>query len=232
VLAHQGFIAVCLDIRIREIIAREADISRIYPIFCDIVSGLIADLTKDGMLDPARVGLTGQSFGANAGTYCISHSNEIGAAAFRHGSVVERARYELFDTSAWMRGPNGFYARWMNLPDPRNDPTGRWDALSVSPRAREINTPTLIQEDDSAYLGALPLWSAMRSEGKAVEMYVFPEEAHQLIQPVHMLINYERQMDWFRYWLKHEEDKAPSKSDQYARWDQLRELTGKPTPQH
>jgi dipeptidyl aminopeptidase/acylaminoacyl peptidase len=231
VLAHQGFVAICVDIRVREIIAREADRSRIYSIICGIVSGLIVDLAKQGILDAARVGLSGQSLGANAGTYCISHSSDIAAAAFRHGSAVERATYDLFETSAWTRGPNGFYA-WMNLPDPRNDPAGRWNELSASTRAREINTPTLIQADDSEYLSALPLWTAMHEEGKTIEMHVFPGEAHQLIQPIHMLLNYERQLDWFNFWLKREEDMVPSKSEQYARWNRLRELTRKSIPQH
>ena len=231
VLAHEGFIAICVDVRVREILARETDLSRIYPIFCGIISGLIADQTRDGTLDPGRVGLTGQSLGANAGAYCISHSNEFAAAAFRHGSVIERLRWELFRTSAWARGPNSLYAR-MHMPDPRNDPTGRWDEMSVARRAREINTPTLIQANDTEYLGALPLWDAMNEEDKAIEMHVFPEEAHMLVQPVHRLVNFERQLDWFKYWLKHEEDITPSKRDQYDRWNHLRELTRNPQPQH
>jgi dipeptidyl aminopeptidase/acylaminoacyl peptidase len=232
VLAHQGFIAICVDIRVREIIARETDLTRIYPIICDIVLGVVTDLSQDGKLDPTRVGLTGQSLGANAGAYCISHSNSFSAAAFRHGSAPERARAELFDTSAWMHGPEGIYTK-LQLPDLRNDPTGKWDELSASHHARDINTPTLIQTDVAGgHLGALPLWSAMRREGKAIEMHIFPEDTHALIQPIHMLVNFERQLDWFRFWLKHEEDAAPSKRDQYARWHRLRELTTSSQQQH
>jgi dienelactone hydrolase len=230
VLAHQGFVAICVDVSVRDIIARETalgrDLSRLHSIICDIVLGLIADQTKDGKLDPTRVGLTGQSLGANAGTYCISHSNAIAAAAFRHGSFPERAWWNLFDTSAWVRGPNSLYARF-HLPDPRYDPAGRWDEMSVSHRAREINTPTLIQVDDQEYLNALPLWGAMHDEGKAIEMHVFPDDTHMLMQPIHMLVNFERQVDWFNFWLKHEEDTAPSKRDQYDRWNRLRESTRK-----
>jgi dipeptidyl aminopeptidase/acylaminoacyl peptidase len=231
VLAHQGFIAICADIRVGDIVASD-DWSRLHPVFCGIVLGLIADLTRDGKLDPTRVGLSGQSLGANAGAYCISHSNAIAAAAFRHGSYPERARWDLFDTGARARDPvNSVYAR-LHLPDPRNDPTGRWDELSASHRAREINTPTLIQADDTEYLGALPLWSAMHEERKAIEMHVFPEDEHLLIQPIHMLVNAERQLDWFKYWLKHKEDVAPSKRDQYDRWNRLREATGQSPPEH
>jgi hypothetical protein len=31
-------------------------------------------------------------------------------------------------------------------------------------------------------------------------------------------------VDWFRFWLKGEEDPDPSKTDQYARWHELRKL--------
>lgn len=224
-LAHQGFIAVCVDMRIREILARETDRSRIYPVYCGIVLALIADLTRDGKLDPTRVGISGQSLGANAGAQCISHSNSFAAAAFRHGSWPERIRWDLFSTASWQRGPNSMYAQ-MKLPDPRNDPTGRWDEISVSHRAREINTPTLIQADDSEYLNALPLWSAMHEEGKAIEMHVFPEDVHMLIQPIHMLVNFERQLDWFNFWLRGVEDPAPEKKQQYARWRLLKTQRG------
>jgi len=231
VLAKHGFIAVCVNVPVSEILMRETDKSRIYPVYCDIILGLIADLTKSGKLDPSRVGLSGQSLGANAGAYCISHSNSLAAAAFRHGSYPELARWELFDTSAAARGPSGVYAR-LGLPDPRNDPTGKWDRMSVSHHAANINAPTLLELDDLEHLGALPLWSAMRDEGKAVEMYVFPEDTHLLIQPIHMLVNFERQLDWFRFWLKNEEDVTVDKPAQYERWNRLREMTSSSRPQH
>jgi dipeptidyl aminopeptidase/acylaminoacyl peptidase len=223
-LAREGFIAICVDVRVNEIIAREPDQRRIYSIMCDIVLGVIADQTKDGKLDPTRVGLSGQSLGANAGTYCISHSNSFAAAAFRHGSAAERANWELFRTGPWSYGPDSLFGQ-LQLPDPRHDPTGRWDEISVSHRARLINASTLIVADDSEYLDALPIWSAMRDEGKAIEMQVLPDETHLLTQPVHMLANFERQIDWFKFWLNHEQDTAPSKRNQYDRWNRLRELT-------
>jgi dipeptidyl aminopeptidase/acylaminoacyl peptidase len=233
VAAHHGFLAICVDFTVREIIARENDYSRIYPIMCQTLTDLIADQANKGVLDPARVGISGQSAGANAGAYCISRSNAFAAAAFRHGSAIERVRWDLFDTAADRRDPvNGVYARF-NLPDPRNDPTGKWDAMSVVRKARDINAATLIQVDDTEYLTTLPIWSAMHEEGKAVEMHVFPKETHVLMQPIHRLVNYERQLDWFRFWLKHEEDSDPSKSDQYARWHRLSNApqTTSPPPQ-
>jgi dipeptidyl aminopeptidase/acylaminoacyl peptidase len=225
VLANHGFVAVCVDVPVFEVAERDTDRSVIYPIVCDILRGLIDDQAQNGALDPNRVGLTGQSLGANAGAYCISHSHAYAAAAFRHGSVIERAQWDLFDTAAWRRDPvNGIYAH-LHMPDPRNDPTGRWDKMSVARRARDIDTPTLLQTNDTEYLFSLPLYSAMLEERKPIEMHVFPGETHALIQPVHRLVNYERQVDWFRFWLQHEEDSKPSKHSQYERWNRLRALT-------
>jgi len=62
-------------------------------------------------------------------------------------------------------------------------------------------------------------------------MYVFPQETHLLIQPIHRLMNYERQVDWFRFWLKNEQDITPSKREQYERWNALRALSSKSVAQ-
>ena len=225
VAMHFGFVVVCLDVPVNEIISREKDYSRLFPVICSLIDELIDDQVASGIVDRTRVGLSGHSLGADAGNYCLAHSNRIAAAAFRNGSSLERARWDLFDTAKWRRDPlNGPYALY-HMPDPRNDPSGRWDEMSVANKAAHINTPILFQTGDTEYLLALPLWSALHQEHKAVEMFVFPRETHRLIQPVHQLINFERQIDWFRFWLKNERDEDPAKSSQYARWTTLKTST-------
>ena len=225
VAAHHGFVAICVDFTVRKILADTHDVGQVYSIMCDIVSALIADQTKAGLIDSARIGISGQSFGADFATHCIVHPGEFAAAAFRHGSPIERVRWDLFDTQASRRDPiHGIYAI-MGMPDPRNDPVGKWDAISVVRRAGDINTPTLFECDDVEYLTTLPLWSALHEARKPVEMRVFPRETHLLRQPVHRWVNFEQQLDWFRFWLKHEEDPDPAKREQYSRWNKLRKLS-------
>lgn len=53
------------------------------------------------------------------------------------------------------------------------------------------------------------------------ELYAFPDAPHIKAQPRHKFAAYERNLDWFRFWLKGETDPAPVKAAQYARWREL-----------
>jgi hypothetical protein len=226
VASEAGFVAICIDFPVRQIIASKPGAGQMYPIMCDIVTSLIKNEDESGLIDRARVGLTGHSLGANVAAYCFSHTKDITAAALRNGSVLERAHWDLFDTAAWRRDPvKSVYAQ-MQMPDPRHDPQGHWSQMSSANKASSINTRVLMQISDTEYLSALPLWSAMHENNKAVEMYVFPKETHRLISPTHELVNDERQLDWFKYWLQDEKDEAPEKRGQYERWDALRAVSG------
>jgi hypothetical protein len=53
-------------------------------------------------------------------------------------------------------------------------------------------------------------------------MVVFPNEYHVKWQPAHRLAIYNRNLDWFRFWLQDYEDPDPAKTEQYTRWRQFR----------
>ena len=84
-----------------------------------------------------------------------------------------------------------------------------------------------MEVDDSEYLDELPLWSAMRDAKRPVEMFVFPKETHVLYQPVHQLANFERQVDWFDFWLNGHIQDDEGKQAEIERWTQLRALNGR-----
>jgi hypothetical protein len=52
---------------------------------------------------------------------------------------------------------------------------------------------------------------------------VYADELHVKNQPMHRYDIYEQNLDWFRFWLKGEEDPARQKVSQYERWRRLRE---------
>ncbi|MGN6790175.1 MAG: Atxe2 family lasso peptide isopeptidase, partial [Rhodanobacteraceae bacterium] len=64
---------------------------------------------------------------------------------------------------------------------------------------------------------ALPLIRRHKADA-----YVFPDEAHIKFQPRHKLAVYERNVDWFRFWLQGYEDPDPAKRAQYAHWQEMK----------
>ena len=77
VLASHGIASVCMDVAVADLQEKLANWSLLYPVLCDRARALLSDPRLAGMIDPARVGLSGHSMGGNFGTYCISHSSFI-----------------------------------------------------------------------------------------------------------------------------------------------------------
>ena len=60
-------------------------------------------------------------------------------------------------------------------------------------------------------------------------MYVFVGEPHIKFGPRHKLVVYERNLDWFRFWLQGVERPDPPDVDQYEIWRAMAEGVGPPT---
>jgi len=74
-----------------------------------------------------------------------------------------------------------------------------------------------MQMPEQEYVIALDYAIPLMRDHRA-DLYVFPNEPHQKFQPRHKLAAYERNIDWFRYWLQGYEDPDPAKRDQYEHW--------------
>ena len=53
-------------------------------------------------------------------------------------------------------------------------------------------------------------------------MYVFPDETHNKWQPAHRKAIYQRNLDWFGFWLQGKVDPDPTKTSQYERWQAMK----------
>jgi hypothetical protein len=99
----------------------------------------------------------------------------------------------------------------------------QWKALSTTYHVDRVHAPLLIQASDSELFANLPEYVAFKDAKKPIEVYVFPGEYHIKWQPRHKLAVAERTVDWFRFWLKGEEDADPARADQYERWRRMRD---------
>ena len=82
-----------------------------------------------------------------------------------------------------------------------------------------------MQLADSESLIALETFTALKAANQPVEMFVFPHELHIKWQPAHRRAIYQRNIDWFRFWLQRRIDPDTAKADQYLRWNAMREGT-------
>ncbi|MEE7547702.1 prolyl oligopeptidase family serine peptidase, partial [Xanthomonas sp. Kuri4-1] len=181
------------------------------------VASAVEWLAARGEIDRTRVGMGGLSFGGAVTLWTATESDLLAAASVAN-PVVSPYYYLLgsMKGEAFLKGLRDLWG----LGAPSETPA-RWRALSPVFKLDRLRAPLLFQHSEQEYLYALdyviPLLRANRAD-----LYVFPNEPHQKFQPRHKLAAYERNVDWFRFWLQGHEDAAPSKQAQYARWRQLR----------
>lgn len=85
---------------------------------------------------------------------------------------------------------------------------------------------TAIRLEGISVDGLLAMWETyanLAEQGRAVEFVFYPQGSHILTKPSERLASQGGSVDWFLFWLSGYRDADPAKSEQYARWDRLRE---------
>ena len=101
----------------------------------------------------------------------------------------------------------------------------KWLRRSPGFRLENVKAPLLVNAEESASL--LFMWepyAALRYLHKPVDLVVLNTDEHVLTNPAVRMVSQGGTVDWFRFWLKGEEDSEPSKAKQYTRWRELRRL--------
>jgi dipeptidyl aminopeptidase/acylaminoacyl peptidase len=179
----------------------------------------VSKLKDMRLVDPSRVGITGLSHGAELVDYAISHSG-LFYAAINSGNVP-RDPLTFYLSSDRDRAAMSVL---LDLEFPLGDSLTKWERVSPALNARSIRTPLLINVADAEYIGDMQLVSTLRELKKPVEMFIYADEEHLKNQPKHRYEIYERNVDWFNFWLKDKEDPAVAKAEQYIRWRKFRDL--------
>lgn len=176
-------------------------------------------LDEKGIIDPRWTGLSGLSFGAEITEFSISHSALFQAAITSGPAGRDPFFYDLAE--------NGFRKllgeRW-GL-GKRADATSaeRWRELAPALNAERIKAPLLVNSADSEVLASLMLWNSLKELDKPVELFIYPDESHIKSKPKHRYEIYERNVDWFNFWLQNKENPDPTRQKQYERWRAMRD---------
>jgi dipeptidyl aminopeptidase/acylaminoacyl peptidase len=169
-----------------------------------------------GDVDPKRIGITGLSDGASTARFALINSRVFAAAAISSccmdpRTVMTQAGIAFADLQ-----------QKMGAPPATGDAAGYWQPYSLALNADHIDTPLLMQLADEEYLLGLETFTALREKDKPVELHIFPGEHHMKWQPAHRRAIYERNLDWFSFWLQGSQDPDPAKAAQYRRWEAMR----------
>lgn len=183
---------------------------------------VVEHLVREGRVDRNRVGVMGFSASGWNVSYALSHSSFPYAAALTDDN--KDGSYSQAMLSGWNVGAG---EEMIGAP-PFAAGLGDWWAQSPAFNVETIRTPLLLTASSpGTQIGKWELFSRLRYLHKPVELYVVPDIAHgshALQNPTQLLSLQQRALDWWCFWLKDEVDTDPRKSEQYERWQVLREL--------
>lgn len=213
-LAAQGIASVCINATSME--GPQDGIGQ-YRAALGGIEALVDILDRRGLVDRRRVGIGGLSFGSEVAMWAAIHSKLIAAASL--GSPQ-------FEPSAfWFNGLKGRDYRdvlkkvW-GLGAPEETPD-QWKIVSPAFSASRIKVPILMQLSEQEARYAIELHGRLSHSSTPIEVYAFPDEPHLKVQPRHRLAAYQRNLDWFRFWLLGKQANDPAKAAQYGRWRAL-----------
>lgn len=192
----------------------------------EIWDGAVDQLSRDGMIDPTRIGITGYSRTGWYTEFALAH----GRTKYRAASVTDNIQYSLGEY--WisrrpfaMRSFDEMYGG-----SPYGDSLQSWLRYSISFNLGKIHTPLLLEQmgygapslgSGTISLNLAPVFetfSGLNALNRPVELYYYPNETHTMDHPKARWENLQRNVDWFRFWLQGYERPHPEDADQYLRW--------------
>jgi hypothetical protein len=179
----------------------------------------IDQLTKEGIVDPKRVGIIGFSRGCYyVASALIKLPKLFTAATVADGLDQSYMQHMMFDVPAQQDDPiygvkpiGKGLQKWI-----KEAPDFNLDKVRTPLRIEAIGPMSILQEWE--------LYSSLREQNKPVDLIYIPQGQHILQKPMERMASQQGNVDWFRFWLQSYEDPDPAKADQYKRWEHLRDL--------
>ena len=173
------------------------------------------ELDRRGLIDPARVGIMGFSRSSWAVDFTLTHSQETWAVAVSADSGIYN--YGTYLGNKSLR--SGMAAMYGG--PPYGETFKAWLDYAPAFSAQRVRTPLLMQYHGKICLAA-EFYSALTTQGKPVELVLFPEGKHVLELPLQRAGSMQGSVDWFRFWLQNYENPNSQYPQQYTRWRALR----------
>ncbi|MGB9069286.1 MAG: hypothetical protein WCC21_12020 [Candidatus Acidiferrales bacterium] len=184
------------------------------------------ELVKAGMADPDKLGMIGFS----RTCYYVLEELTAGTLHLEAAAITDGVNYGYFQylLSLDLDQGNLFASESDTIigAPPFGGGLTRWLKQSSGFKMDRVETPLQVVALDNhqSLMGMWEPYAALRFLQKPVDLIIIPGSEHVMTNPGDRMISQGGTVDWFRFWLKDEEDPDPAKSRQYARWRGLRNL--------
>ena len=175
--------------------------------YVDVMKGVDAVLAANPWIDPARLGVTGGSYGGYLTNWIVGHTARFKAA------VTLRSISNFISDDGTRDGAYGHATDFGG--DIFQKYELDWDRSPLK-HVRNVTTPVLILHSDNDYrvpLEQAEQWfRALRHHGKTAELVIFPRENHNLTrtgEPKHLVESLDWQVYWFQRYLEGKADAVP-----------------------
>ncbi|HEX2715375.1 MAG TPA: prolyl oligopeptidase family serine peptidase, partial [Candidatus Acidoferrales bacterium] len=183
---------------------------------------LVRKLSAEGVIDPARVG----AIGFSRSVYHVLAALVANRPKLAAASVTDGVNLGYFQYLASVDNGVGWDAEAINGGKPFGaEGLKNWLARSPEFNMDKVQTPLLLLLAGVA--SAVADWepyAALRYLKKPVDLIMLQPGSHVMTNPTQRLASETTNVDWFRFWLKGEEDPNPAKAEQYNRWRELRKM--------
>ncbi len=166
----------------------------------DVMAGLDA-LLADGLADPARLGVTGGSYGGYLTSWIVGHTDRFRAALTARSVNDMTSQMLSGDIGGPMFGTEEYGV------NPWEDHELYWQHSPIA-HAERVRTPLLIQHAEQdlrvPITQAEELFAVLRAFKRPVRLMRVPEETHELTRsgtPFRRVENIVQVVGWFRHFL-------------------------------
>jgi dipeptidyl aminopeptidase/acylaminoacyl peptidase len=184
----------------------------------------VKKLVSEGLVNPDRVGIVGFS----RSCFYVMDTLTLSSLRIKAASITDGVMGDYFQYIAAEDSFGNSVAReFDSMIGAKPFGEGLQDWLKRSPgfNLDKVKAPVLINAEGPRDL--LSMWepyAALRYLKRPVDLIILNTDEHVLSNPAVRIASQGGSVDWFRFWLQDYEDPDPAKTDQYARWRQLRTM--------
>ncbi|MFG6417259.1 prolyl oligopeptidase family serine peptidase [Roseateles sp. DC23W] len=196
-------------------------------VFNQGVKSAVQALVKQGLVDPARVGIIGFSAtGAKVMNLITFSELPVRAATIADGDADTLFSYAITYSST---DATWGYKESVNGGLPVRPDLATWIARDPALNTDCVKTALRFESYGAPVTNYWDVYALMRRQYKPAELILIPDGAHMLSTPSHRMISLQGNVDWFKFWLRGEKRFEPllatetkaSLRTRYEAWDQM-----------